>query len=78
MIVLPLLGQLADDYGRKPLLLVTVSTTIVPFSMFLLTSLFYEQASYYIIKYGDYISFKNQSSKHISVLFVMHLASSIL
>lgn len=32
MVMLPILGQLSDEYGRKPLLLVTVSTTIVPFS----------------------------------------------
>lgn len=34
MVVIPLLGQLSDEYGRKPLLLVTVSTTIPAFGMF--------------------------------------------
>ncbi|KAK9170432.1 hypothetical protein Syun_002572 [Stephania yunnanensis] len=33
MVVLPVLGQLADDCGRKPLLLLTTSTTIVPFAL---------------------------------------------
>ncbi|CAI8603434.1 unnamed protein product [Vicia faba] len=33
MVVLPLLGQLSDKHGRKPLLLVTMSTTIILFAL---------------------------------------------
>ncbi|CAJ2629480.1 unnamed protein product [Trifolium pratense] len=33
MVVLPILGQLSDEHGRKPLLLVTMSTTIIPFAL---------------------------------------------
>uniref|UniRef100_A0A0A0K8I5 Major facilitator superfamily (MFS) profile domain-containing protein n=1 Tax=Cucumis sativus TaxID=3659 RepID=A0A0A0K8I5_CUCSA len=46
MVVLPLLGQLADEYGRKPLLLLTVSTSIFPFAL-----LVWDQSKGYIYAY---------------------------
>ncbi|EEF37396.1 hippocampus abundant transcript-like protein 1 isoform X1 [Ricinus communis] len=55
MVVLPLLGQLADEYGRKPFLLLTVSTSIFPFAL-----LAYDQSrgfvyAYYVLRTISYI-----------------------
>ncbi|KAJ8754485.1 hypothetical protein K2173_005646 [Erythroxylum novogranatense] len=55
MVILPLLGQLADDYGRKSLLLLTVSLNIFPFAL-----LAYNQSrgfvyAYYVLRTISYI-----------------------
>ncbi|WCJ19080.1 Major facilitator superfamily protein [Euphorbia peplus] len=55
MVVLPLLGQLADEYGRKPFFLLTVSTSIFPFAL-----LAYKQSrefvyAYYVLRTISYI-----------------------
>lgn len=40
MVLIPILGQLADENGRKPVLLLTVSTTIFPFGRFVVNIYF--------------------------------------
>ncbi|XP_019438975.1 PREDICTED: uncharacterized protein LOC109344677 [Lupinus angustifolius] len=39
MVVLPLLGQLSEEKGRKPLLLITMSTTIFSFAILVVNQL---------------------------------------
>ncbi|XP_078434834.1 uncharacterized protein LOC144705866 isoform X2 [Wolffia australiana] len=55
MVTLPFLGQLADEYGRKPLLLITMSTSIFPFAVLALSSSRTSVYVYYVLRTLSFI-----------------------
>ncbi|RZB44641.1 hypothetical protein D0Y65_054527 [Glycine soja] len=77
MVVLPLLGQLSDEYGRKPLLLITISTAIFPFDNLIC---FAEVLSVKVLNYFFllYYSRLHVSEEYVYAYYVLHTISNII
>ncbi|RVW36978.1 hypothetical protein CK203_103686 [Vitis vinifera] len=73
MVVLPVLGQLADEYGRKPLLMVTVSTSIFPFAVLAWNKSKGFVYAYYVLRTVSYI-LSQGSIFCIAVAYVVSIA----
>lgn len=59
MVVVPILGQLSDDYGRKPFLLIAVSTTILPYILLVIN-----QSTGFVYAYYALRTLSNIFSSH--------------
>ncbi|KAF5945704.1 hypothetical protein HYC85_015932 [Camellia sinensis] len=73
MVVLPILGQLADKYGRKPLLILTLSITIVPFVLLAINESKASVYAYYVLRTISYII----SQGSIFYIFVAYVADVV-
>ncbi|XP_042511368.1 hippocampus abundant transcript-like protein 1 [Macadamia integrifolia] len=69
VVMLPFLGQLADEYGRKPLLLLTISVSIFPFAVLAWSESKQFLYAYYVLRMISHI-LSQGSLTCISVAYV--------
>ncbi|XP_042511361.1 tetracycline resistance protein, class B-like isoform X2 [Macadamia integrifolia] len=69
VVMLPYLGQLADEYGRKPLLLLTISASIFPFAVLAWSDSKKYLYAYYVLRMISHI-ISQGSLSCISVAYV--------